>query len=256
MSAKIEKGTGFDKKLKFRWLDAAASMCAQGLEPLEARSRLDALLSSTLTGPKSRSNTLGELTAVWLSPRQEVLELRSDALALWPTLESSEQRLWLHYGMLLAHYPVFRTVTASIGRIARTQNTVTLSSLRDATAGEYGGLGGLAVAMQSIAASLLDWGVLMRTARRGEYGIRVRCCSAPDDVQRWLLRCALFAHPSDEQPYDDLVRLPELFPFRIEVRPDALRLDGHFQVTREGGGLVMVNLLPCSPPAGAPSHST
>jgi len=65
-----------------------------------------------------------------------------------------------------------------------------------------------------------------------------------DDVglRAWLLACALASHPADELPHLDLVRLPELFPFRISLGLGALRASPHFAVGRQGGSWEAVRL--------------
>lgn len=43
-------------------------------------------------------------------------------------------------------------------------------------------------------------------------------------------------------PLEDLLRLPELFPFRFTVNADLLRRSGWFEVYRQGSGWDMVAL--------------
>jgi hypothetical protein len=46
----------------------------------------------------------------------------------------------------------------------------------------------------------------------------------------------------EQIPYEDLIRLPELFPFNIKVGLDYLRKSTPFSVYRAGGGINMVEL--------------
>lgn len=55
-------------------------------------------------------------------------------------------------------------------------------------------------------------------------------------LEEWLLAVALTAHPADELPFADLVRLPELFPFRFGLNVDQLRRSPRFDVYRQGSG--------------------
>jgi hypothetical protein len=36
-------------------------------------------------------------------------------------------------------------------------------------------------------------------------------------LEAWLLAIALSVHPAEELPFADLLRLPELFPFRFAI---------------------------------------
>lgn len=56
----------------------------------------------------------------------------------------------------------------------------------------------------------------------------------------WMLTVALTAHPAEQLPFADLLRLPELFPFRFQVSADDVRADSHFTVHRQGIGWEMV----------------
>ena len=62
------------------------------------------------------------------------------------------------------------------------------------------------------------------------------------ELEGWLLACALRAHPAEELPFADLVRLPELFPFRFTLAVTDLRADGRFDVQRQGPGWEMVGV--------------
>lgn len=55
-----------------------------------------------------------------------------------------------------------------------------------------------------------------------------------------MLDCALRAHPAEELPFADLLRLPELFPFRFSIGTDDLRRYPSFAVQRQGSGWDMV----------------
>ena len=60
------------------------------------------------------------------------------------------------------------------------------------------------------------------------------------DLEAWLLACALRAHPAEELPFADLLRLPELFAFRFTLTVDHLRDHRWFAVQRQGPGWDMV----------------
>jgi hypothetical protein len=49
-------------------------------------------------------------------------------------------------------------------------------------------------------------------------------------LEEWMLATVLTAHPAAEIPFDDLVRLPELFPFRFAIGVDLHRKSERFEV--------------------------
>lgn len=63
-----------------------------------------------------------------------------------------------------------------------------------------------------------------------------------EGIEQWLLAVALAAHQAEELPFADLLRLPELFPFRFTLTGDDLRRSPRFEVHRQGLGWDMVRL--------------
>ncbi len=192
-------------------------------------------------GSEAQRKTIDVLSAIWVKTEKSAPGIRQEALGLFHTLSSSQERLWLHYGMALICYPFFRKCTAAIGQISRTGEMVTRKMVKDRIAGDYGHLGGLDRSVERVLASLLDWGILTPGEKKNQYHIQLKNFSSSNEVQSWLLCCALFAHPSEALPFNDLLHLPELFPFNLTIGIDYLRRDARFEVNRQGGGLDMVS---------------
>ena len=236
----MDKGIGFSRTILLDWLDVTASLCVQKMEPLNIRQRLADTISETVTGKDAQRKTIDVLSAIWVKTGKIAPRIHQEALALFPTLSSSDERLWLHYGLTLVCYPFFRKCVAAIGQTSRTEEIITRKMIKDRIAGEYGHLGALDRSVERIIASLTNWGALASTDQKQNYRIQARKFSSSENLQSWLMTCALFAHPADAVPFDDLVHLPELYPFRITLGVDSLRKDGRFEVQRQGGGLDMV----------------
>jgi hypothetical protein len=146
--------------------------------------------------------------------------------------------------MTLVCYPFFRKCVAAIGQVSRTEELITRKMIKDRIAGDYGHLGGLDRSVERIMASLTNWGALAKTDQKQNYRIQLRRFLSGEKLQSWLLICALYAHPSEGIPFDDLIHLPELYPFNLTMGVDKLRRDARFEVQRQGGGLEMVRINP------------
>jgi len=72
--------------------------------------------------------------------------------------------------------------------------------IKDRIAGEYGHLGALDRSVERIIASLTNWGVLAHTEQKQNYRILLHNFTSSENLQSWLLSCALQAHPSDTVP--------------------------------------------------------
>ncbi|MCX6083044.1 MAG: hypothetical protein NTW32_26240 [Chloroflexi bacterium] len=236
----MDKGIGFSRTITLDWLDVVASLCIQTIEPLEIRHHLAETISGTVHGLEAQRKTIDVLTAIWLKTEKSVPQIRQQALVIFPTLSSPQERMWLHFGMSLVCYPFFRKCAAGIGQVARTQELITRKLIKDKIAGDYGHLGALDRSVERIIASLTNWGTLANTDQKQQYKIQFHSFLASENLQSWLLTCALYAHPSEGLPYNDLLHLPELYPFNLTIGVDSLRRDARFEVQRQGGGLEMV----------------
>ncbi|OJX40541.1 MAG: hypothetical protein BGO78_06015 [Chloroflexi bacterium 44-23] len=238
----MDKGIGFSRTILLDWMDVTASLCIQNVEPLRIRQVLSNTISGSVTGTDAQRKTIDVLSAIWVKTEKSAPQIRKEALLIFPTLTTTEERLWLHYGMTLLCYPIFRKVTAAIGQISRTEDIITRTMIKDRIAGDYGHLGALDRSVERMLASLTNWGALANTDQKQNYKILLRHFRSSENLQRWLLSCALFAHPSGGIPFEDLVHLPELFPFQFTIRVDNLKNDNRFEVQHQGGGLEMVIL--------------
>jgi len=121
----MDKGIGFSRTILLDWLDVTASLAVQKMEPLGIRQRLADTISGTVTGIDAQRKTIDVLSAIWVKTEKTAPRIHQEALALFPTLSSSDERLWLHYGMTLVCYPFFRKCVAAIGQTGRTEEIIT-----------------------------------------------------------------------------------------------------------------------------------
>lgn len=237
------KGIGFDRTIHLAWLDAAAAYRLETDDPAVLRQRLDPVVGAHLTGVDARRKTIDILLRLWSKSEALYPDLFAEALDRARAITVPEDRLWLHYGLALLCYPFFRDCTIAIGQTARLEPAVTRRMVKDRLLAQHGRLGALERSVERTMASLVDWGVLAPAAARGSYVLqRRRFAAALDGLEIWLLAAALRAHPAEELPFADLLRLPELLPFRFTLALADLRRDPRFGVHRQGMGIDMVRL--------------
>lgn len=237
------KGIGFDRNIRLAWLDAAASICTTTDDPLAKRKQLDLVLSADMSGVDARRKTIDILVNIWWKNRALHTARYAEAATLWTTTPTTD-RLWLHYGLILLYYPFFRQTAAVVGQLTRYGGTMTRETVKQRLAAERGQLGSLKRSVERVIASMCDWGVLAGGEARFTHIAKTPALATTSlDIERWLLACALQAHPAEELPFNDLLRLPELFPFRFAVTLAQLRADPRFAVQRQGGGWESVRLV-------------
>lgn len=239
----IDKDIGFSRTIQRTWLDAAAAFCAELNDPAEIRARLEPVVGEHLRGVEARRKTIDVLLAIWLKSRETSPTLYDWAVDWFRQAQVPADRLWLHYGLSLLTYSFFRECAIAIGQFSRYEDAVTNKMLKQRLISERGHLGALDRSAERIVASLRDWGVLHDSAQRYAYApARQAFVASSIDLEAWLLACALLAHPAEELPFADLLRLPELFPFRFTLGVDDLRRHPWFGVQRQGIGWEMVRV--------------
>lgn len=237
------KNIGFSRTVFHSWMDATATLRVQTNDSLKIRQELEPILAKHLTGTDARRKTIDVLIDIWHKSAYVSPTLHAQALELYRNAYVSTDHLWLHYGLALLYFSLFRQIVLSIGQISRIQETITRNELKKRMAAEFGHLGALDRSVERISATLTDWDILPSTNKRGYYQpIRSDLKTELPDIEIWLLACALFAHPAEALPFSDLLRLPELFPFRFTVKLEQLRHHSYFEVHREGSGWYLVKL--------------
>jgi len=242
MGQSISSRIGFDRFIRRQWLDIAAETALGGASPEDLRAHLHAVLAEAHPGRKARSNTITVLVRVWASVDDEHLRLRDEALALWGETSHLE-RLWLHWGMALTAYPVFRAAAEIIGRLLRLQGEVTLSQTQRRLAELMGNRSTLGRAARRIVRSMVEWGALADAERKGVYCGTAKLTTASVPLQLWLLEAYHLADGADSVEAHSLIDSPALFPFALSVGTGDLRQSKRFAVHRQGVDMDVVELM-------------
>lgn len=233
----MNKNIGFRRNIYLNWMDATAAFCLETTDLAELRERLDPVVAQQVASQENRRMAIDILINIWAKSAEKYPALRAKAVSLFDRTANVDDRIWLHYGMTLLVYDFFRLGVTIIGQLSRYQETVTPKNVKQRMIAELGQLGALEKATDRILFSLRNWGVLEETAQRHAYRPRRGNLAASSTaLEEWMLAVVLTAHPDDELPFADLLRLPELFPFQLTVGMDQLRQSGYFDLYRQGSG--------------------
>ena len=97
-------------------------------------------------------------------------------------------------------------------------------------------------AAQKLITTLVDWEVLRSTKTKGHFLLARKMTASIPDLQLWLLEALLGASAADEIEAQQLLRLPESFPFTLSVGVADLRRYEGFNIHRQGLDMDMVAL--------------
>lgn len=238
----LSKNIGFNRNVKLDWLDAIASFVLETEDQLEIRARLESIMFD-VEGVETKRKNIDILVNIWLKTKENSPVLYSEAKELYSGIIIPSDRLWLHYGMTLIYYPYFREVALLVGQICRHEDQFTKIMVKERLIDSRGELGSLERSLRYVLSSMKDWGILSKGKNQSIYiANRKNFKTENKNLELWLLACSLHAHPANQLPFEDLLRLTELFPFRFSINVDHLRTNQKFYIQRQGAGIIMVEL--------------
>jgi hypothetical protein len=232
------------------WLDALLDRLVEETDTGRLRKFLDGLLRKELPGKESRAKTAGILLRIWATVPERLHLLRSRAIDMLGEI-SGQDRIWLHWGMVVLAYPFFRDNAESIGRLLALQDDFTTAQVHGRIVPTWGDRTTTKKAANSVLGSMVDWEVLRAADKKGHFLLAKKIPPAPKALQLWLLETHLMAASADEIEAHQLLRLPESYPFTFNVGVGDLRKHPSFVVHRQGLDMEMVAVHVSRPqPAG------
>jgi hypothetical protein len=222
---------GIDRKIKRTWLDTAVDHLPETRRDSELRAILDAQLQDELPGPASRAKTLSIILRIWGCVPARCVALKRDALELVPQI-TAEERIWLHWGMAVIAYPFFRDVAEVVGSLLAASDEIATAQVEARLHRRWGDWPRTTEATRRLLHTLVDWGALGASKRRGHYLTNGKLKTSSTALELWLVEALLRARPSAEVETSQLGRLPEAFPFGLKVKIAALDNHSRFTVYR------------------------
>src|ERR1017187_8023895 len=126
----------------------------------------------------------------WVRVPPPLRELRKDGVQLLHGVRRSE-RLPLHWGMTMAVYPFWRVVADVTGRLFRLQGTAAPMQVQRRVKELLGEREAVARSARYVLRAFADWGVIVDSARKGEYSQAPTLKIADPRVATWLLEAAV-----------------------------------------------------------------
>jgi hypothetical protein len=239
----VRKIVGIDRKIKRAWLDDLLDQLATTTDEAKLRLFIDGRLREELPGDESRKKSAGIILRIWCGIPSERLSLRDRAVALLARL-SGQERVWLHWGMTALAYPFFRDTAEVVGRLLVLQDDFTTANVQSRLITAWGDRATIREAAQKLITTMVDWKVLQSMKTKGHFMPAHKMTTSIADVQLWLLETLLRASEADEIEAQQLLRLPESFPFALKVGLGDLRKHDEFNIHRQGLDMDMVALHP------------
>ena len=224
------RGPVLDRPLEPRWLDAALRVTCETRDLDEVRSRLHLALGDSGLGTAARVKTVTALVRTWADPHEA-----SAPAVCWAreTLSNEEDLRAVHLGALLAAYPFFGDVCATVGRVLALEERVTTPDVRARIRSSWGDRRTIHNAVQRTIKTLRAFEVLTGDPGSSVSHRAERLVVSPR-AGRWIAHTLLLSRGAESIDGGDLHSAPELFTLHLPERLD----NGYVLVERhrEGGG--------------------
>ena len=229
----MSKRVGFDRMIKMEWLDAVAGGVQYEKDGKKLRVYLHNLLKNDHPNFEARRKTITVMMRIWFHVPQEYVEMRERASHLINDSNAND-RIWIHWGMILLAYPFFRDVVSIINRLFVLQGEFSVSQVIRKMEESWGQRTTVIRATQRVIRSLSDWGVIDEMGGRGVYTPAPKLKTSNLDIEIWFTEAVLRAESSDFIPLEEVYRMPSAFPFAISLSTSDLMDSHRFELTQQG----------------------
>lgn len=234
----MKKMVGFDQKILLHQLDFMAKELTRS-DKKELSDKMDELLLVDINGTKSRHNAKSIIFRTWLSVDEQYVDLQKRALHLFSQLEKDE-RLALHWGLLILAYPFFKDLITEMGNFFRLQDEVSSEQIGRKMKGLYGDRRRIEVATGAVLMSLRSWDVI-EAKQRNIHKIAQRFEVRTVELKQWIAEVMIRASVHQHLLLGMLNESPMFFPFNYKINQSELNNDV-LTVTRQGLDMVMVGI--------------
>jgi len=232
---------GFDKHIKIEWLDQIALWVAQGKSRSEIHTLVDEYLSPYIKGPTSLRKTKNVLFGVWVNTNDKNKAFKAQGVELLKSCCSQQERLAIHWGLAVASYPFFASLSRLIGRLLRLQDDLYNKELVRRSVEQHGDTESVRRATVRLLQSFGSWEVLVSDTKSCFHPSSQINLENPELVT-WLMASVLFSDERGRLTVDDLLSDPMWFPFEITKSTFQVSQSRSLEIVHQGVGSTLLAL--------------
>lgn len=234
----MKKAVGFDQKLQLHQLDHIARELSRVENRQQLYDLVDQHLMADIAGAKARLNARTILFKIWVLVDNENVEIRDRGLQLF-TNASREERLLLHWGMMLLAYPFFRDVADQVGRLFQLHGDFSSIQLSRKIYSLYGERRRVSVATGAVLGTFKHLEVICEQKKLYVNAEKIPINQL--EFKLWLVEVILKAADKSAIELKQISTEPCLFPFSLDIAESELK-NSQLQVMRQGIDMVMAGL--------------
>jgi len=238
-----KKWIGFDRRLKPEWLDFLSAKIIEEESETNIKQSLKALIEKELSGKESVNKTITVLMRIWYSVPDDYKDLLERAKKLLETV-SSEERIWIHWGLIILRYPFVRKVSEVIGRLTDLKESVSSNEIKNRIVDLWGDRYTVKRMIQMVTKTMENFGFI-KIAKQRPYNIFEKLSRKTTDnipLKNWMIEILLKSGESHIIPLEEIPRQYCLFPFEIDISYTDIYNNDKLEIIREGISQTFVGL--------------
>jgi hypothetical protein len=210
MSAVGSIGMVPDRALNLDLLDLALKIATKHRNDPQARRLLSVALRDVVTPQEAENKTKKVLTRVWVVPPDNAQDMITWAI---DRQDKFLDRRALHYGALLAAYPFFGSIAATVTRQIRINGTADRRAIRTFARSTFGQREYIDAGASKILATMRNLRIL-DGPKDGPYKIGARL-EVPASFSAWFLHALILTRQVESARVTDLSGAAELAPLHV-----------------------------------------
>jgi hypothetical protein len=210
---------GIDRLVRLAWLERTSALVLAGNAPPDVKTILqndlgDAFRSGKTEKRGSLGKTITILMKVWLTTPPEFAAFRVAGLELLKRMPRQD-RMAVHWGMVMAVYPFWASVASQVGRLLKLQGSAVASQVQRRMREQYGERETVSRRTRYVLRSFVDWGVLRQTGVVGVYEQVPAIAIAERDIAAWMIEAVVLSRANGPMTLKNLLESTSLFPFLV-----------------------------------------
>ena len=233
----MAKMVGLSRAIKIEWLNKTVDLVNEGMAPENIKEALNDYIGFEIKSPDNIRKAREILMNIWVYPFEDDKANLIREQALEAIRNGNEDKLAMHWCMLLLRYPVFVDVTGVIGKISSMQDSFSLAWLKDKMFEEWGERTTLFHSIDKIMQTLRQIGGV--DSRNGVYTVRhyeINDASTKMIIIKTILALKMKAYYEPSE----LANVPQMFPFFFTVDSELIFGNQEFEIGNFGGSPVVV----------------
>lgn len=238
-----KKWIGFDRKFELEWLDFFMGKILEDKTEKEIRKEMEQYLSAYLKGKEAISKTITVMMRIIFSHDGRKQELINLAKELIKEI-TSEERVWLYWGLLILTYPFVRDIAEVTGRLLDLQGSATTLDIKTRIVKEWGDRETVRRMVQMVTKTMENFGFIKDVSKSNTMVFEIAFSKRKTEnlkLSTWFTEVIIMAEKVEMISFDEIKRKYFIFPFDLQIFITDIYKSDRLLAQREGD-IVLVGI--------------